>query len=137
MTAKRNPSPRCCFCGKSKDVVRHMLTGPADVRICNECVELSRTIIATNERIDSLANETPGTLCDAAIYLDQHAKVLRTVTSSDASHVEKLAAAVRKIGEQMRTAPTDEGTELSDKRSPFTPEPGQPRSQGSAGSPGK
>jgi len=33
------PTDRCSFCGRAKQVVDHMVQGPGDVRICNECVD--------------------------------------------------------------------------------------------------
>jgi ATP-dependent Clp protease ATP-binding subunit ClpX len=40
---------RCSFCGKGKDAVEVMISGPSTgpgVYICNECVELCNKIIA-------------------------------------------------------------------------------------------
>lgn len=36
---------RCSFCGKSQGQVRKLISGPADVYICDECVELCAEII--------------------------------------------------------------------------------------------
>lgn len=36
----------CAFCGKSESVVGHLVRGPADTNICNECVELCNDVIA-------------------------------------------------------------------------------------------
>jgi ATP-dependent Clp protease ATP-binding subunit ClpX len=36
---------RCSFCGKSKDAVAKLISGP-NVYICNECVELCTRILA-------------------------------------------------------------------------------------------
>jgi hypothetical protein len=35
----------CSFCGKSQDQVEKIIAGPAQVFICNECVELCRDIL--------------------------------------------------------------------------------------------
>jgi len=36
---------RCSFCGKSKDAVEKLISGPS-VYICNECVDLCQQILA-------------------------------------------------------------------------------------------
>ncbi len=44
----RNPPPsaeKCTFCGKSRHMVESLITGPPQVFICNECVELCNSIL--------------------------------------------------------------------------------------------
>jgi hypothetical protein len=42
---------RCSFCGKQRDQVEAMLSGPTPaVTICNECVELCNEIVAEQRR---------------------------------------------------------------------------------------
>jgi ATP-dependent Clp protease ATP-binding subunit ClpX len=41
----RPKTPRCSFCGKSKDAVVKLISGPS-VYICNECVELCNKLLA-------------------------------------------------------------------------------------------
>ena len=36
---------RCSFCGKSRDQVRQMITGPSGIFICDECVDLCSELI--------------------------------------------------------------------------------------------
>jgi hypothetical protein len=38
-------SPRCDFCGKSRDTVARLISGPS-VHICNECVELCNNVLS-------------------------------------------------------------------------------------------
>ncbi|MBQ6280966.1 MAG: ATP-dependent Clp protease ATP-binding subunit ClpX [Oscillospiraceae bacterium] len=38
-------SIRCSFCGKRQEQVKRMMSGPNDVYICNECVELCNSLI--------------------------------------------------------------------------------------------
>lgn len=37
--------PRCSFCGKSRDAVAKLISGPG-VYICDECVDLCNRILA-------------------------------------------------------------------------------------------
>ena len=36
---------RCSFCGKRQEQVKRMMSGPNNVYICNECVELCTSLI--------------------------------------------------------------------------------------------
>ena len=38
-------SMACSFCGKSKDEVRKLITGPKAVYICDECIELCHEMV--------------------------------------------------------------------------------------------
>jgi ATP-dependent Clp protease ATP-binding subunit ClpX len=40
---------RCSFCGKSRDAVEKLISGPG-VYICNECIELCNRILAEESR---------------------------------------------------------------------------------------
>lgn len=41
-----NNGPKCCsFCGKTQDMVQKLISGPNDVFICDECVEICADII--------------------------------------------------------------------------------------------
>jgi hypothetical protein len=44
---------RCSFCGKTKSAVRRFISGKS-AYICNECVALCNTILASEEAIGSL-----------------------------------------------------------------------------------
>ena len=48
---------RCSFCGKSREQVRHLITGAAtlSVAICDESVRLCNMIIAEKERRSAVA----------------------------------------------------------------------------------
>lgn len=35
----------CDFCGKSQNEVEHIVQGPKDIAICNECIALSAQIL--------------------------------------------------------------------------------------------
>lgn len=49
----------CSFCGKSQDMVRQLIAGPK-VFICNECVELSSSIVNTpGTRIPTYSDAVP------------------------------------------------------------------------------
>ncbi len=43
----------CSFCGKSEDEVEKLISGPNDVNICNECVEVCELIMSGSRREDS------------------------------------------------------------------------------------
>jgi ATP-dependent Clp protease ATP-binding subunit ClpX len=43
----------CAFCGISADLSRRLVAGPSDIHICNECIEMCRTIL--NEGDEGLA----------------------------------------------------------------------------------
>ncbi len=51
MATSRRPasSQRCSFCGREQDQVSHLIRGPSDVYICDECVELCRQILSDND----------------------------------------------------------------------------------------
>ncbi len=40
---------RCSFCGKSDAEIAKLAAGPGGLHICNECVEVCRTIMADGE----------------------------------------------------------------------------------------
>jgi hypothetical protein len=52
---------RCSFCGKSQEEVRILVAGPG-VFICDECVELCRTIIDKKAATQEAPQEAPGSL---------------------------------------------------------------------------
>lgn len=115
---RRQPEKRCSFCGKPRSAVKALVQGDGTVRICNECVRASGEAMAESERIDSAAKDTPLTLRDAFIYLNQHAKVLRAISSSDAGHVEELAQAVDKIAQRLMPPAPEIITQRSGQRPP-------------------
>ena len=45
MTNKNESVIRCSFCGKTQAQVHKMISGPAGLYICDECVDLCREII--------------------------------------------------------------------------------------------
>lgn len=49
MTNDKSQSPHCSFCGKSKEEVQKLISGPS-VYVCNECVKLCNDIIQEEEQ---------------------------------------------------------------------------------------
>ncbi len=45
-TDKSKKTPECSFCGRTIDQVRKMISGSANVHICDECIDLCNEIIA-------------------------------------------------------------------------------------------
>ena len=54
----------CSFCGKSEDMIRKLIVGPGDIRICDECVRLCDEIIG-----EELYDEEDETYTDEEINL--------------------------------------------------------------------
>lgn len=46
------PGPYCSFCGKGRHEVHGMIAGP-DIRICDECIELSRRLLSEERSVPS------------------------------------------------------------------------------------
>src|SRR5258707_14666924 len=42
---------RCSFCGKSREQVERLISGPGGVYICNECVALCQEIIQEGQAV--------------------------------------------------------------------------------------
>ena len=40
---------RCSFCGKTQGEVKRLLLGPANVNICDECVDLCMSILEEDQ----------------------------------------------------------------------------------------
>ncbi|AEF80324.1 ATP-dependent Clp protease ATP-binding subunit ClpX [Leadbettera azotonutricia] len=62
----------CSFCGKSAEISRRLIAGPADIFICDECVEVCRKILAEEDH--DLSTQFTGdipTPKDIKNYLDQ------------------------------------------------------------------
>ncbi|GMO39056.1 MAG: ATP-dependent Clp protease ATP-binding subunit ClpX [Termitinemataceae bacterium] len=62
----------CSFCGKSGDMARRLISGPADIFICDECVEVCRHILYDEER--DISEQFTGTTPrpkEIKSYLDQ------------------------------------------------------------------
>lgn len=45
----------CDFCGKSQDEIPHLVAGPGNIFICNECVKTAAEVIA--EAIEKEKND--------------------------------------------------------------------------------
>ncbi len=43
------PHYACSFCGKGREEVAHLIAGPNEVYICNECVALCNAILAEED----------------------------------------------------------------------------------------
>ena len=55
MAGKMTSKVRCSFCGKTENQVRKLISGPAGIYICDECIEICSEIIA--EEDDLLLDE--------------------------------------------------------------------------------
>jgi ATP-dependent Clp protease ATP-binding subunit ClpX len=67
-----NTERTCSFCGKSGDMARRLIAGPADIFICDECVEVCRRILNDEER--DLTSQFTGVIPrpkEIKAYLDQ------------------------------------------------------------------
>ncbi|MBP3879105.1 MAG: ATP-dependent Clp protease ATP-binding subunit ClpX, partial [Lachnospiraceae bacterium] len=51
---------RCSFCGKSEDQVRKLISGPAGIYICDECVEICSEIIEEDVSHSYVSQEKGG-----------------------------------------------------------------------------
>lgn len=54
MSNDKGKNPQCSFCGKSKDEVQKLISGPS-VFVCNECVKLCNDIIKEEEQAAAAA----------------------------------------------------------------------------------
>ena len=52
MSTKNTTVLRCSFCGKTEGQVRKMISGPAGVCICDECVDLCEEILIEDNIIE-------------------------------------------------------------------------------------
>ena len=44
----------CSFCGKRRDEVSHLISGPGPIYICNECVLLCLAIIEPDRQLEEI-----------------------------------------------------------------------------------
>jgi len=56
MTSPKDKLPTCSFCGKSKEEVKKLISGPS-VFVCNECVTLCNDIIHEDDKVEAVAGE--------------------------------------------------------------------------------
>ncbi len=54
----RHSHIRCSFCGKTQGQVRKLISGPGDVYICDECVELCAEIVEEEFEEEGIRNQT-------------------------------------------------------------------------------
>ncbi len=52
MAGKITGKVRCSFCGKTENQVRKMISGPAGLYICDECIEICAEIVAEDDEAD-------------------------------------------------------------------------------------
>ena len=45
MAGRKDDKIRCSFCGKPQEAVKKMISGPAGIYICDECVDICREIM--------------------------------------------------------------------------------------------
>ena len=61
----------CSFCGKSGDGSRRLITGPRNIYICNECIEMCNEILANESEETSAFTDDIPTPKEIKDYLDQ------------------------------------------------------------------
>ena len=47
---KKDEGRYCTFCGKSREQVRHLIAGPGEICICDECVEICNQILRVEKK---------------------------------------------------------------------------------------
>ncbi|HOZ48611.1 MAG TPA: ATP-dependent Clp protease ATP-binding subunit ClpX [Candidatus Hydrogenedentes bacterium] len=95
----RSDVPTCSFCGKRHDEVNKLIAGPADVNICDECVNLCMEIVA-----ESRARRGGGSVRDTKVpppaeikaFLDQYAvgqeRAKRVLSVAVHNHYKRIAS---------------------------------------------
>jgi ClpX C4-type zinc finger protein len=58
MAPDRRHSPRCSFCGKSKNQVAKLVAGPG-VYICDQCIALCNRVIAEDRPVPATPARSP------------------------------------------------------------------------------
>jgi ribosomal protein L37AE/L43A len=84
---------RCSFCGKSQEEVRTLVSGPG-VFICDECVQLSQTIIAKKPA----TQEPPGSLLPENVATET---LLKTLAGYEGAF-ERVDAAMQDVVDILR-----------------------------------
>lgn len=95
---------RCTFCGKSYDDVSHMIKGPEQIYICDQCIDLCNEIIAQEKR--EMARKKCGTLEGLKTPTQLKAELDKYIVGQDAAK-QKLAVACYQ--HQLRIASLDDG----------------------------
>ncbi|MCR5595734.1 MAG: ATP-dependent Clp protease ATP-binding subunit ClpX [Lachnospiraceae bacterium] len=77
MSAKMNDKVKCSFCGKSQNEVKKLISGPAGVYICDECVEICVDILddyVTDDEPEEIESSDINLLKPAQIkeFLDEY-----------------------------------------------------------------
>src|ERR1044071_7317199 len=71
-TAAGSPqSPSCSFCGKSKEEVKRLISGPK-VYICDECLALCLEIVEEETEKAPVTEPTPRRAHEIKAFLDEH-----------------------------------------------------------------
>jgi len=55
-TKESSPALKCSFCGKKREKVQRLVTGPGQVSICGECIDLCVEIIEEEVKLSSTCN---------------------------------------------------------------------------------
>ncbi|MHC4607497.1 MAG: ATP-dependent Clp protease ATP-binding subunit ClpX [Planctomycetota bacterium] len=56
---KKRDEGYCTFCGKSDDQVRHLIRGPGEICICDECVEICNQILRVEKKQPKSGRRSP------------------------------------------------------------------------------
>ena len=59
---RKNDSETCTFCGKSREKVNSLISGPPNVNICNECIDICNTILYEENRKQQLSTQESSSL---------------------------------------------------------------------------
>ena len=95
-----NKNQHCSFCGKPKDATKRLITGPDEVCICDECVEVCRSMIEEWEDKTEKQEEVPlKKPAEIKAELDQYIvgqeKAKRVLSVAVYNHYKRINATVK------------------------------------------
>ncbi len=105
-----NKNQHCSFCGKPKEETRRLITGPDGACICDECVEICKSMVDEWETDDKPQGEVPlKKPAEIKAELDQYIvgqdKAKRVLSVAVYNHYKRINAA-------MQNKKTDDGVEI-------------------------